>query len=162
MNPGVPGGARLTAADYQKFLRMILAGGVAEDGTRYLEVASVREWFTNQTAGLPEYDSPWPTYPYPYGERPDYGHGSWILAQNPEDGRVEEVTSPGYFGTMPWVDVKRQLRAVIAHDAGNGFATTMLVDLALLDLLRAAIDAVLVFRDGFELGDAAAWSANQP
>jgi CubicO group peptidase (beta-lactamase class C family) len=158
VNPGVPGGARLVAADYQKFLRMILAGGVAADGSRYLAVESVREWLTNQTLGLPEYDSPWPPYPYPFGERPDYGHGSWILARDPASGRVEEVTSPGVFGTFPWIDVKRQLRGILAHDADHGFADTAYVDLALLDLLREAIDEVLVFRDGFELGDFAAWT----
>jgi CubicO group peptidase (beta-lactamase class C family) len=158
VNPGVPGGARLTPADYQRFLRMVLRTGLAEDGSRYLGPASVGEWFVNQTEGLPEYDSPWPPWPYPYGERPDYGHGAWILAQDPATGRVEEITSPGVFGTVPWVDRKRNLRGIIAMDAPNGFAGSAYVDLALLDLLRAAIDEVLVFTDGFECGDLTAWS----
>jgi CubicO group peptidase (beta-lactamase class C family) len=162
VNPGVPGGARASAADYQRFLRMVLLGGLAEDGAAYLEIGTLREWFTDPTLGLPEYDSPWPPYPYPYGERPDYGFGSWILARDPVTGRVEEVSSPGVFGTLPWVDVRRHLRGVVAHDAPNGFAATSYVDLVLLDLLRAAIDEILIFRDGFDLGDSGAWSSVGP
>jgi CubicO group peptidase (beta-lactamase class C family) len=162
VNPGVPGGARLSVADYQRFLRMVLSGGRAEDGSAFLAPATVAEWFTDQTVGLPEHDSPWPPYPYPYGERPDYGIGSWILARDPASGRVEEVASPGKFGTFPWVDRKRRLRGVIATDSANGFADSVYVDLALLDLLRQAIDAVLVFSDGFDSGATDAWSVTEP
>jgi CubicO group peptidase (beta-lactamase class C family) len=162
VNPGVPGGARLSVADYQRFLRMVLSGGRADDGTVFLSPATVAEWFTDQTLGLPEHDSPWPPYPYPYGERPDYGIGSWILARDPASGRVEEVGSPGKFGTFPWVDRKRRLRGVIATDSANGFGDSVYVDLALLDLLRQAIDAVLVFSDGFDSGATDSWSATEP
>ncbi len=161
VNPGVPGGARMSAADYQRFLRMVLRRGRADDGSSYLSPGSVEEWFTNQTWRLPEYDSPWPQYPYPYGERPDYGHGSWILAQDPETGQVEEVTSPGFFGTFPWVDARRGLRGVIAMDAAGGMAGTMVTDLQILDTLRGAIDA-FVFADGFESGDTGAWDQTVP
>ena len=162
VNPGVPGGALLSPADYQRFLRMVLSGGRAEDGSLYLSPEQVEEWFTNQTLGLPEYDSAWPPYPYPYGERPDYGHGSWILAHSPTTGLVEEVSSPGKFGTFPWVDRKRRLRGVIATDSFNGFGATVFVDLAVLDALRAAVDAVLIFTDGFASGNGAAWSLTLP
>jgi hypothetical protein len=144
VNPGVPGGSRTTAQDYQKILRMILRNGLADDGSVYLTSRSVKEWFTNQTQGLPEYDSPWPTDTYPYGERPDYGHGSWVLAQNQATGQAEEVTSPGAYGTFPWVDVKRRLRGIIAMYAASptGFSTSGTNDLRVLEALRAAIDAV--------------------
>jgi CubicO group peptidase (beta-lactamase class C family) len=158
VNPSVPGGARATPGDYQAFLRMVLRQGLAGDGSRYLSPASAALWFENQTLGLPEYDSAWPPYPYPYGERPDYGHGSWILAQEPGSGRVEEVASPGVFGTCPWVDRKRRLYGVVATDAPDGFAATVYADLVLLDLLRAAIDVVFLFGDDFESGDASVWT----
>ena len=76
--------------------------------------------------------------------------------------RVEEVGSPGKFGTFPWVDRKRRLRGAIATDSANGFGDSVYVDLALLDLLRQAIDAVLVFFDGFDSGTTDAWSATAP
>ncbi|GMU65282.1 MAG: hypothetical protein AMXMBFR36_15560 [Acidobacteriota bacterium] len=162
VNPGVPGGARLSAADYQELLRTILRGGRARDGSSFLAPVTVAEWFVDRTLGLPEYDSPWPPFPYPYGERPDYGLGSWILARDPASGRVEEVASPGKFGTFPWIDRKRRLRGIVATDSVNGFAESVLVDLALLDRLRAAIDAVLVFTDGFENATTDAWSPPPP
>lgn len=162
VNPGVPGGARLSAADYQELLRTILRGGRARDGSTFLAPTTVAEWFVDRTLGLPEYDSPWPPFPYPYGERPDYGLGSWILARDPTSGRVEEVASPGKFGTFPWIDRKRRLRGIVATDSVNGFADSVLVDLVLLDRLRAAIDAVLVFTDGFEDTTTDAWSPQPP
>jgi CubicO group peptidase (beta-lactamase class C family) len=158
VNPGVPGGARLTPADYQRFLRTVLFGGRSADGQRYLAADLAEVWFTDATLGLPEYHSAWPPYPYPYGERPDYGHGAWILARNPATGLVEEVASPGKFGTFPWVDRRRRLRGIVATDSANGFGDTVYVDLALLDALRAAIDAELILIDGFESGGAAAWT----
>jgi hypothetical protein len=143
VNPGVPGGSRTTPASYQKLLRMILRNGLADDGSLYLTSRTVREWFTNQTQGLPEYDSAWPAYDaYPYGERPDYGHGSWVMAHNPATGQVEEIASPGAYGTFPWVDVKRRLRGIIAMYAFPGFSVTQFNDLQVLEAIRAEIDRV--------------------
>jgi CubicO group peptidase (beta-lactamase class C family) len=142
VNPGIPGGSRTTPADYQKCLRMIQRNGLADDGSLYLASRTVKEWFINQTKDLPEYDSGWPDYAYPYGERPDYGHGSWIMAQNPGSGLVEEIASPGAYGTFPWVDVKRRLRGIIAMYAVGGFPATRINDLTVLDALRAEIDRV--------------------
>ena len=99
LNPAIAGGARCTAQDYLKFLRMILNNGLAENGHVILASRSVQEFFTNQTFGLPEYYSPSPPSPYyAYNQRPDYGMGSWIFAQNPTSRVVEEVASPGAFG----------------------------------------------------------------
>lgn len=143
VNPGVPRGSRTTPASYQKLLRMILRNGLADDGSLYLTSRTVQEWFTNQTQGLPEYDSAWPAYDdYPYGERPDYGHGSWVMAHNPATGQVEEIASPGAYGTFPWVDVKRRLRGIIAMYAFPGFSVTQLNDLRVIEALRAEIDRV--------------------
>ena len=85
-----------------------------------------------------------------------------MTTRHSSSGRVEEVGSPGKFGTFPWVDRKRRLRGVIATDSANGFGDSVYVDLALLDLLRQAIDAVLVFSDGFDSGATDAWSATVP
>jgi CubicO group peptidase (beta-lactamase class C family) len=133
-NPGIPGGARSTARAYQKFLRMILRNGLADDGSIYLTSRTVNEWFTNRTRDLPEYDAPWPAHAYPYGARPG------ILAHNPINNLVEEVTSPGAYGTFPWVDVKRRLRGIIEMNSALG--SPLLNNLRVLDALRAEIDRV--------------------
>lgn len=142
-NPAIAGGARCSAEDYLKFLRMVTNNGLSTTGMPVMSSRSVQEFFTNQTLGLPEYYSPWPpSLYYPYPQRPDYGMGSWILAQNPVSGIVEEVTSPGAFGTFPWVDRKRDLRGIIFLFQASGFSATGLNNLRVLTHVRTAIDAV--------------------
>lgn len=139
VNPAIAGGARCSAADYLKFLRMILQNGLAENGTPVISSRSVQEFFTNQTLGLPEYYSPAQDSPfYAYGERPDYGMGSWIMAQHPGTGAVEEVASPGAFGTFPWVDRRRRLRGIIFM-LGIG-ASAWQASVEFQSLVRAEID----------------------
>jgi len=69
--------------------------------------------------------------------------GSWILARNPGGGVVEEVTSPGAFGTFPWVDRKRDLRGIIFmfQVTGGGFTANGINNLQVLAKVRAEIDA---------------------
>lgn len=142
LNPAIAGGARSTAQDYLKFLRMILNNGLAGNGRAILASRSVQEFFQNQTYGLPEYYSPAPaSLFYAYNQRPDYGMGSWIFAQNPTNLVVEEVASPGAFGTCPWVDRKRGLCGIIFMLGLTGFQTTGNNDLRFMDAIRREIDA---------------------
>lgn len=141
LNPAVAGGARSTLADYQRFLRMVLQRGLTSSGTRYLSEASIETFFTNGTRGLPAYDTPWPaSLPTAYGQRADYGFGSWIQAQNPQTLVVEEVSSPGKFGTWPWVDRKRNVRGVIFAADPSGYALGIVNNLQILQALRDALD----------------------
>ena len=142
-NPAIAGGARCSAEDYLKFLRMVMNNGVSVAGTPVMSSRSVQEFFTNQTLGLPEFYSPWPPSPhYPDSQRPDYGMGSWILARNPAGGAVGEVTSPGAFGTFPWVDRNRDLRGIIFmfQITGGGFTATFNNNLQVLAKVRTEID----------------------
>jgi CubicO group peptidase (beta-lactamase class C family) len=140
-NPGIPGGARSTAADYLKFLRMIMNNGQGDNGRVVLSSRSVQEFFTNQTFGLPEYSSPWgPSLYYPYAQRPDYGMGSWIMAQHPTTGVAEEVGSAGAFGSYPWVDRKRGLRGIIFMYAANGYVSTYNNNLIVQQRIREEVD----------------------
>ncbi len=142
LNPAIAGGARSTAQDYLKFLRMVLNNGLAENGRPVLASRSIQEFFKNQTYGLPEYYSPAPaSLFYAYNQRPDYGMGSWIFAQNPTNLVVEEVASPGAFGTCPWVDRKRGLCGIIFMLGLTGFQTTGNNDLRFMDAIRREIDA---------------------
>ena len=42
-----------------------------------------------------------------------YGIGVWLDVVNPQTGEVLEYTSPGAFGTHPWVNNPQQLAGVI-------------------------------------------------
>ncbi|MEO6231093.1 MAG: serine hydrolase domain-containing protein [Ferruginibacter sp.] len=90
------GGAVSTAADYMNFLSMILDKGMYE-GKRILSDASVTAMQTNQTKDVPKKYAP------QAGEGYDYGLGEWILGTD-ADGQSTVVSSPGLFGTFPYVD----------------------------------------------------------
>ena len=144
-NPAVAGGISTTARDYLVYLKMIMDGGVC-NGIQVLSAESIREMFTNQTNNAPVLETPWPSshpdYPYQNDDL-RYGFGSWILAQNPDTGIVEELTSPGAWGAFPWVDKRRDIYGVIfvyiPLDQG-GFQATLDFQLAFLREIRNTID----------------------
>lgn len=109
LNPGIPGGVKSTAQDYLRFLRMVINQGMY-GSKRILSTASIQEMFTDQNTDNPLYQgasSVWPvSHPdYSYGmDTVQYGYGSWIFGQKPTSGFVEEISSPGLYGTFPWVD----------------------------------------------------------
>lgn len=144
LNPAVAGGLSTTAADYLRYLRMLQSGGLCE-GTRVLSEESVAAMFDNPTDDAPVLKTPWPeSHPdYPYGKDVlRYGFGSWILAENPETGVVEELTSPGAWGSFPWIDARRNLYGVILTNPDGGLPEVLDTELALLSLVREAVDAV--------------------
>ena len=142
LNPAVAGGARCPPAAYLRFLDMIMDNGGTPSGGVLLASSSIQEFFRNQTEELPEYYAPWPpSFLYPNRQRPDYGMGSWIMAQNPTSRVVEEVSSPGAFGTFPWVDRKRHVRGAIFMLGLDGFADTVYNNLRILNAIRSEIDS---------------------
>jgi len=148
LNPAVAGGISTTAHDYLVFLKMIMDGGLC-GSTQVLTQNSIEEMFTNQTNNAPVVESPWPSdHPdFPYGNDDlRYGFGAWVLAQNPESGVVEELTSPGAWGAFPWLDRSRNMYGVIFTYVSlfdGGFQSTLDSQLELLKELRYIIDSSL-------------------
>lgn len=95
------GGAYSTASDYLNFLIMILNGGVFE-GKRVLSEASIAHMQANRIAGDVRVAYT-PSEATGFG----YGFGEWTM----EDLGV--VTSPGLFGSCPWVDKRNNCCAVL-------------------------------------------------
>lgn len=96
VNPS--GGARSTAADYMKFLRMILNRGTYL-GRQILSAQSIDSMKLLQTgnAGM--------SYAPAAGEGFGYAAGSWVVEE--KDGVASTLASPGLFGTWPMVDFCR-------------------------------------------------------
>ena len=107
--PLAAGGARSTAEDYMNFLEMIQHDGKFR-GKKVLSQESVSEMQKNRIsqdtkiAFSPEEAGNW-----------GYGFGEWVMDNSPESAksgvipgslRSETVTSPGAFGSFPWVDNK--------------------------------------------------------
>ncbi len=143
INPVIAGGVRTSPNEYMQFLKMVMNDGIY-NGETVLTHQSIQELFTNHTAGLPIYWSPFPyghpDYPYD-ADVLRYGIGSWVFAENPASGEVEEITSPGAWGTFPWADVSRNISGIIfTFVFDDGFMSTLNTNLKLIHYVRGIID----------------------
>ncbi|WP_291033717.1 serine hydrolase [Dyadobacter sp. 50-39] len=112
-NPIIAGGVHTTAADYLRFLEMLVNRGTY-NGNRVLSESAIGTMLSDQTedakiTGTPYVTNPFSTTP----QRPvRYGVGNWLDVVD-ADGRVLESSSPGLFGTHPWQDSKHQIAGII-------------------------------------------------
>lgn len=115
------GGLSSTAADYVRFLQMILNQGVGPDGQRVLEAKSVELMSTNQTGDLeaggkmrsflPNLSNDIDLHP---GESDRYTFGFLLNPKAYPGGRSEgSLAWAGVFNTFFWIDPKRNLCAVL-------------------------------------------------
>jgi CubicO group peptidase (beta-lactamase class C family) len=108
--PRANGGLFSTAADYEKFARMILRGGEL-DGKRYLSEMAVKQMTTVQSGDLQT------------GFTPGNGWGlGWCVIREPQG--VAATLSPGTFGhggaygTQAWIDpVKKRIHLLLIQRA---------------------------------------------
>jgi len=92
------GGASSTPEDYMNFLEMILHKGVF-NGARVLSERSIAGMQINRiTSGVRVAYTPADGGDY------GYGYGEWTIGIPPADQPAKSVTSPGLFGSFPWVD----------------------------------------------------------
>ncbi|WP_255155428.1 beta-lactamase family protein, partial [Ferruginibacter sp. HRS2-29] len=104
--PLAAGGGQGTANDYIRFLQMILAKGLY-NGKRVLQASSVELMQQNYTAGKKIISTP------AEADNWGYGLGEWMLEESPGEKVANAVTSPGLFGSFPWVDNKRQYVGIL-------------------------------------------------
>lgn len=101
------GGARSSAEDYLRFLQMILARGVY-DGHRILSEASIAAMQVNRIT---------PTVRVAYAPAEagsfGYGFGEWVMENASTTQRSGAVTSPGLFGSFPWVNNEKGYCAIL-------------------------------------------------
>jgi CubicO group peptidase (beta-lactamase class C family) len=97
LNPLLQGGAVTTADDYMRFLTMLAAGGRI-DGHQILSAQAVQEMEVVQTLGLAK-----GYLPPGAGSKGEYALGNWC-EQHDADRNCTLVSSPGAFGTLPWID----------------------------------------------------------
>ncbi len=96
------GGAWSTANDYTNFLQMILNEGIF-NGKQVLSKTSVIEMQKNRVTA----DTKIVSSPAEAGNW-GYGFGEWITDEATGEKRSDAVSSPGLFGSFPWVDNKKQ------------------------------------------------------
>lgn len=103
--PNPSGGAQSSALDYMNFLVMMLNKGVFE-GKRVLSENAIAEMQKNHFPGLPVKYSP------AAAEGFEYGLGVWIQEKD-ANGNALVVSSPGLFGTWPYIDKCRNYAAIV-------------------------------------------------
>jgi CubicO group peptidase (beta-lactamase class C family) len=98
------GGASSTAEDYLKFLEMILNDGMY-NGKEVLSKSSVIKMQQNYAKYAKVIYSPAEASNW------GYGFGDWVM----EDAKVRSkgITSPGLFGSFPWIDNEKKYAAVL-------------------------------------------------
>ncbi|UEG49947.1 beta-lactamase family protein [Ferruginibacter lapsinanis] len=105
--PLAAGGARSTAEDYIKFLTMILNEGIYDDNL-ILSKNNIVEMQKNRVPA----DA---TIAYSPAEAGSwgYGFGEWIMDGATSEIRSNAVSSPGLFGSFPWVDNNKKYAAFL-------------------------------------------------
>jgi CubicO group peptidase (beta-lactamase class C family) len=136
-NPAIAGGAQSSADETIRYAQMVMDDGVY-GGARVLSSLSVDQLFVNATQGLPVENNPFPVqHPlYPYGQQPDYAFGTWVFAQNPGSGFVEEVVGAGAWGSYMWLDRRRGVYAVLITDVPPGTQRSMDSMFGLMAIVR--------------------------
>ena len=99
LNPLLQGGAVTTADDYMKFLTMLAANGRFA-GRQILSERAVRDMETVETLGKKK-----GYLPPGAGDNAEYALGNWCERWTAERD-CTLVSSPGAFGTLPWIDRK--------------------------------------------------------
>lgn len=114
-NPLLSGGARGTARDYAKMLRMMADGGTFA-GSRFLTPAGLDALTADRIGGVPRTDTPRDA---PHG----YALGAW---RDDVDalGQATQLSSAGASGFYPWVDLERNVVGIVvlpARDASDTY-----------------------------------------
>ncbi len=102
--PNPSGGAESTAADYTNFLSMILNKGMY-NGQRILSEKAIEAMQTVQTKKAIKKYAP------KVAEGFEYGLGEWI-EETDSNGSSVVVSSPGLFGTWPYIDKCRRYACI--------------------------------------------------
>jgi len=103
VNPS--GGAVSTASDYMNFLQMILQKG-AFNGKQIISQQTISQMQLSRTSQARVVYTPDEAKGF------EYGWGEWILEKD-KAGNSNVVSSPGLFGTYPWVDLQHNYAAIV-------------------------------------------------
>lgn len=138
-NPQIAGGLTSSPRDYLNFLEMLAGNGVYK-GTRVLSTAAVNSLFVDQRGTNNIVTTPYPANPHtPYGTLAPipYSVGAWLDVY--QGGNVLEISSPGAFGTHPWVDRERGVCGILFTFLPNGWTSSGTTTLQVRAAVRTAL-----------------------
>lgn len=114
VNSRIAGGAQTSLETYARFMSMLAAGGVYE-GEQVLSATSVAAMLSDQTGFGAPGGAVLDSKPTSIGEYLGYGVGAWVERRDAA-GQPVEFTSPGAFGTTPWIDLENRYWGVFMVD----------------------------------------------
>ena len=120
-NPLIAGGLYSTLPEYARFMLTVRNGGIEPGGERVLSEAVVEAMLTDQTEGAP-------IIPRITVRAIGYGVGNWTHAEDAGTGRSLFNTSPGAFGTLPWLDRQNDIVGVFFVQSLDPRLTALQID----------------------------------
>lgn len=112
-NPRIAGGAQTSIDNLSRYLQML--GNHGEyNGLQVLSAAAVEEMLTDQTGA-----ATLASKPNAIGAFQGYGIGNWIERRD-ANGKPMEFTSPGVFGTTPWLNINQGYYGIFLVDSNLG------------------------------------------
>lgn len=109
-NPSIANGASSSPRDYSIFLYMIMNNGTALNGRQVLSQKAISAMEQGLTSKATVAYSPYPASLLPATNF--YGVGNWRDDVAPGDSLIES-SSPGAFGTHPWINRDKKLTGLI-------------------------------------------------
>ncbi len=140
-NPLIAGGVRTSPIELMNLLQMLLNNGKF-NGKQILFASLINELFKRPNTPTNIIYSPYPNNPPYLPYNPNvvyYGFGNWQEAIN-SDGIVEQISSPGAYGTYPYIDRKRNMAVVMFNFQFNGFGKAFGTELQISKLIRDVVD----------------------
>lgn len=139
-NPRVAAGITSTVDDYEKFLRAMLTGEGLSDPAAFRRSRTEGVMFASRVNALDELGLEWA-----------YGLGFWIECDEPgfppQCAEEPVLSSPGGFGTTPWIDLGSEYYAMIAMEETNvAGSPASVASVGLEQRLQPLIEAALAAR----------------
>lgn len=114
INSRIAGGARTSLETYGRYMAMLAGGGVY-NGQQVLSPEAIEAMLTDQTGFGELGGAVLDSKPTSIGEYLGYGVGAWVERRDAA-GHPVEFTSPGAFGTTPWIDLENRYWGVFMVD----------------------------------------------
>jgi CubicO group peptidase (beta-lactamase class C family) len=137
-NPLIAGGVYMSGRGYLNFLDMIANKGQF-NGKQVLSEAAITALTTDQTNNATIQYTPYTANPYSEFKTSPvrYGIGTWRDVVNPATGIALEISSPGAFGTHPWVNFQTKTAGIVFTSAD--FKTTQPASLQIREAVRRVV-----------------------
>ncbi|MBL7892922.1 MAG: serine hydrolase [Bacteroidia bacterium] len=153
-NPRIAGGICTSPVDIMKFARFIQKYGKNKSGVQVVDSIWMLEMWKDQTNGVPQLASPYPTSPAynnPYGATNIYyGIGDWLDIYNPTQMYQEQISGAGAFGTSFWINRCKGITGVLFTVFPSTFPSVESTWFQIMDVVRNTVPGTCYLSTGLD------------